>query len=178
MTTPLLPATSAARLRKAERRQRAETVARGLYAEPVSIDGLWLLQRALCGCGCKKPLDPLAVWDEANPPDGYIVIAHVHARGSRGVHDINNVRLWRHACNVAASHREVSQIAKLKRFTPDLSGKLDPAPEPAQEPARRRKGGFQKRPAGVPSPLSKTVRRAALQAHQDAMKRREARNAD
>lgn len=130
-----LPAACASRLRRAEARQRRETKERGLYAEPVSIDGLWLLQRGLCACGCKQPLDPVSSWDEKAPPAAYPVIAHVHARGSRGVHSIDNVRLWRFQCNRDRAVTENTEVAKVKRFTVNLGLK----PDRQERPAPKRK---------------------------------------
>lgn len=119
--TDALPPKALARLGRAEKRQRRETASRGLPAFPVSIMGLWLLQFGKCGCGCDAPLNPLAEWNEKSPPDDYIVIAHVLARGSRGTHDRKNVELWRHACNARDARPDTSGAASVKRFAPDYS---------------------------------------------------------
>lgn len=155
--TPVLTPDALARLEKAEKRQRAETKKRGLEARPVSVLGLWLLQAGLCGCGCDLPLNPDASWDEKNPPDDYIVIAHVLARGSRGTHDRKNVELWRHACNKRDASADTSGAASVKRFTPDMQRKLL---APADDRETRAPGSWSNKPDNYVSPLSKKYRDA------------------
>ena len=110
--------TDLARLIAAEKRQRAETKRRGLKAEAVDVVALFEAQGGNCGCGCGYPLDVASAWDAQRPPPGYAVIGHSLARASRGEHTVENVSLWRHACNRLAGHRETGEAASVKRFTP------------------------------------------------------------
>jgi len=155
--TPQLPVEALERLEKAERRQRRETAKRGLQALPVSVLGLWLLQRGLCGCGCDTPLNPLVEWDEKSPPDDFIVIAHVLARGSRGTHDRKNVELWRHACNKRDAGPDTSGAASVKRFTPDMQRKLLASTE-TRDPKKWQRAG--KIPQPKVSKLSREYRKS------------------
>jgi hypothetical protein len=117
------------KLKAAESRQRANTIKRGLKAEFVSVEGLLLLQRGKCQCGCGEPLDLESAWDSATPPPGYPVIAHVFARGSGGGHLVGNVWLWRHACNAREAPSETRAIAKGKRMAVQINR---PKPSPAK----------------------------------------------
>ena len=132
ITLPI-PPEALARLRNAERRQRKETLDRGLTAVPVSVEGLCLLQmkegKILCGCGCGLPLDFEAKYDPKDTPEGYPIIAHVLARGSRGEHTPLNVQIHRDACNKRDASADTSGAASVKRFTPDMQRRLLATPE-------------------------------------------------
>lgn len=125
MTIPapekLVPAAST-RLQKREKAQRLQTrkmdyKGRSLKVEPVSVDGLWLLQRGTCTCGCKQALNPLAV----HPAPDSIVIAHVLLRTKGGGHTINNVRLWHKRCNdrEAAKEKTAAGVGNRTGFSPE-----------------------------------------------------------
>ncbi len=101
------------RLKKAEARQRRETLARGLRAEFVDVDAIWT---GVCTCGCEQPIDTVSKWNAKNPPAGYPVIAHKLARGSKGEHTRENVEIWRWLCNRSAAGHETSEAASVKRF--------------------------------------------------------------
>lgn len=130
LTLPI-PPDALLRLRTAERRQRKETLDRGLTAVPVSVEGLLLIQKFLCGCGCGLPLDFEAKYDPKETPPGYPVIAHRLARGSRGEHTPRNVSIDRDACNKRDARPDTSGAASVKRFTPDHS-KKDPLSLPLE----------------------------------------------
>lgn len=132
ITLPI-PPEALARLKAAEMRQRNETRKRGLTAMPVSVEGLCLLQmsggKVLCGCGCGLPLDFEAKYDPKATPEGYPVIAHRLARGSRGEHTPRNVAIDRDACNKRDASADTSGAASVKRFTPDMQRRLLATPE-------------------------------------------------
>lgn len=151
-----VPPEALARLRTAERRQRTETKARGLPAEAVSVEGLLLLQRNLCGCKCGAPLDFEAAWSAKDTPPGYPVIAHRIARGSRGGHVVGNVFIDRHACNKRDAGPDTSGAASVKRFTPDFSRKDEP--ELVETRPSRSPSTWQRKPDGYVSKLSKKHR--------------------
>jgi hypothetical protein len=145
--TLAVPPEALARLRTAERRQRAETKARGLPAEPVSVEGLLLLQRNLCGCKCGEPLDFAAVWTPKDTPPGFPVIAHRLARGSKGGHVVGNVFIDRFACNKRDAGPDTSGAASVKRFTPDFSRKDEPQlveTRRSEAPSKWQSAGFRK----------------------------------
>lgn len=156
LTLPV-PPEALARLKRAEARQRNETKARGLTAVPVSVEGLLLIQRFLCGCGCGEPLDFTSEWDEKSPPAGYPVIAHRLARGSRGEHTPRNLGIDRHACNARDAKADTSGAASVKRHTPDMQRKLlQPKDDfPSRDPGKAANGGWGERPQGYVSPLSR-----------------------
>lgn len=151
--TRTLPPEALKRLKRAEQRQRRETKDRNLKAEAVSVEGLWLLQQGQCGCGCGHDLDVESKWDEAKPPHGYPVIAHVLARGSRGEHTIDNVRLWRWHCNWKRSQTEKGEIASVKRHTPKKQFSLLSGRDAGANPKSKRPKG-RKIPQPNVSPLS------------------------
>lgn len=126
--TLAIPPEALARLKTAERRQRQDTKNRGLLAVPVSVEGLLLLQtqgdKIMCGCGCNLPLDFEAKYDPKETPEGYPVIAHRLARGSKGEHTPKNVSIDRDACNKRDAGPDTSGAASVKRFTPDIQRKL------------------------------------------------------
>lgn len=157
ITLPI-PPDALARLRTAERRQRKETLDRGLTAVPVSVEGLCLLQmserKILCGCGCGLPLDFEAKYDPKDTPPGYPVIAHRLARGSRGEHTPRNVSIDRDACNKRDAGPDTSGAASVKRFTPDMQRRLL---TPAEDRVSKSPSSWSK-PDGYVSPLSKKFR--------------------
>lgn len=154
--TLAVPPEALARLRKAEQRQRAETKARGLPAEPVSVEGLLLLARNLCGCGCKQPLDFAAVWTPKDTPPGFPVIAHRLARGSKGGHVVGNVFIDRFACNKRDAGPDTSGAASVKRFTPNWSAKDEPQLVETRRSEAPSK--WSRKPDNYVSPLSKKHR--------------------
>lgn len=120
-----IPPEALKRLKEAEARQRNETKREKLPAEFVSVEGLWLIQRALCGClecakGKASPLNPNAVHGD---PD-HIVIMHIFPRGAKGGHTVANVRLGLASHNLASAHQEWADIAKGRRMAVDFSKKL------------------------------------------------------
>lgn len=117
LTFPRAPAHIIERLQAAEVRQRYDTRTRGLNAEPVNVEGLLLLARNLCACGCKEALDFVSEWDEKSPPPGYPVIAHVFLRKRKGEHTPENVRIWRHGCNQRMAATEKRDVARGDRMT-------------------------------------------------------------
>ena len=154
----LLPAISLTReardrLRKNEAAQRAETKRRGLPVEFVSVEALWLLQQGRCCCpNCGKlPLNPAAVGQEPDAP----TIAHVYLRKRGGGHTIENVRLWRFACNAEMARTERHDTALGDRMAVDLTKKNAPEdtePKPTRKIPSRLGGG---KPEGYVSALSK-----------------------
>lgn len=120
------------RLQQQERRQRLETRRRGLPCEPINVEGLLLLARNLCTCGCARPLDFESEWNAKHPPPMYPIIAHVFARGAKGgSHTRGVVEIWGHACNAKAAPQEWSDIAKGRRMAVNWSAK--DAPEEPRE---------------------------------------------
>ena len=135
------------RLQKNERSQASETKRQGLPVEFVSVEALWILQRGRCACpNCGKlPMDQDAA---AREPDA-IVIAHVYYRKRGGGHTIENVRLWRHACNAAMAATENHDGAVGDRMAVDFTRKLLAKEERKRGSIKSR--GFQKRPDGATS---------------------------
>lgn len=115
--TPALPDTERKRLEAREKAQRRETKLLSLPVEPISIEGLWLLQRGVCGCleRC-GPLNPNATDGD---PDA-IVIGHIHARRFKGWHTAENVRLQRADCNRRYSGQENKAQGTANRLTPKV----------------------------------------------------------
>ncbi|WP_370372953.1 hypothetical protein [Henriciella pelagia] len=127
--TSTLPEEEKARLTRNEAAQRRETAKRGLPAVPVSVEGLWLIQRGCCGCDECRCEVPLVV--------GKIVIAHRHFRGGVGSpgHMPHNVQLWNEDCNKREAPLEVSAKAKGERMAVDLTRtKADPKKSKWQKP--------------------------------------------
>jgi len=120
--TPALPPAELTRLKKREAAQRSQTRAMAkasktrLKVETVSIEGLWLLQRGVCGCDERcGPLNPNA---EHGDPD-HIVFGHLTARRFGGGHTIRNSALQRADCNQAATKHENNRGRVETKFTPD-----------------------------------------------------------
>ena len=148
ITLPV-PPEALARLKDAEARQRNETKRKKLPAEFVSVEGLWLIQRGLCGClECAKgeaaKLNPEAVHGE---PD-HIVIMHLFPRGAKGGHTVANVRLGRADHNRASAHQEWSDIALGRRMAVNWSAKDEPLIETreSRSPAKWQSAGFRRDP--------------------------------
>lgn len=131
-----------ARLQKNERAQASETKRRGLPVEFVSVEALWLLQRGCCVCpSCKRtPMDPEGRGQEPDAP----VIAHVFLRKRKGGHTIENVRLWRHACNaaMAATENRDTSLGDRMAVQRDLIAK----PKEERRSGAIQSRGFQKPP--------------------------------
>lgn len=107
-----LPESERKRLETRERSQRAETKKRGLPVERISVEALWLLQGAVCGCEARcAPLNPHAVHGD---PD-HTVIGHVNGRSFNGGHLIRTVFLQRAECNAREAARENTERASRRR---------------------------------------------------------------
>lgn len=156
ITFPRAPQHAIDRLQEREQAQRSETKARNLPAEPICVEGLLLLQRNLCGCGCGEPLDFDAKWSAKDCPPGFPIIAHRLARGSRGGHVVGNVFIDRDACNKRDASADTTGAASVKRFTPNMQAKLLPKSEDRETRSPDKASGFWK-PKG-PSVLSKAHR--------------------
>lgn len=141
-TFPRAPQAIILRLQRQEVAQRRETLKKNLRAEPVSVEGLLLLQRNLCGCGCGEPLDFESPWDPKNPPPGYPCIAHRLSRGSKGEHTAKNVSVDRTACNARDAKVDTSGAASVKRFAVDWFKREVPKSE--RRPGKIRSRGFDK----------------------------------
>ena len=136
-----------ARLQKNERAQASETKRRGLPVEFVSVEALWLLQRGCCVCpNCNRtPMDPDGKGQEPDAP----VIAHVFLRKRKGGHTIENVRLWRHACNAAMAATEKRDTSKGDRMAVNWSAKDEPElieTRESRSPQKILSAGFRKPP--------------------------------
>lgn len=146
-----VPAAEQKRLRDREAAQRRETKARDLPALPISVEGLWMVQRGMCTCPeCRGevPLNPHA---EAGS-DERIVIAHVFYRAGKGSpgHVPHNVALWPSRCN----RREARDENRARGRGNHQAVKKLLATD--RKPERKSKSrGFSKAPAGYVSPLSK-----------------------
>ena len=143
LTWAEVPDAEKARLRDREAAQRRETKKRGLPALPVSVEGLWLVQRGMCTCNECRGEVPLVV--------GKIVIAHPHFRAGKGSpgHVPTNVSLWLEQCNKREAGPETTAMWKGRRFEPDLTRTKAKA---------KPKGSFRKPPKNYVSPLSKEGR--------------------
>jgi hypothetical protein len=111
---PRMSEKARARLRKNEAAQRSDTKTRGLPSEFVSVEALWLLQQGRCCCpNCDRmPMNPEGVGQEPDAP----TIAHVYLRKRGGGHTIENVRLWRFACNQTMAATENADTARGDRM--------------------------------------------------------------
>jgi hypothetical protein len=107
-----VPESERERLRDREAAQRSKTRTRGLPVEPISIEGLWLIQSGRCGCHDRcGPLNPFA-----KPyADDQTVIGHIDGRAYAGGHTINSVRLQLASCNRKDAGREATERASRKR---------------------------------------------------------------
>lgn len=108
-----LPEAERQRLHKNEVSNRSRARKAGLPAVPVSVEGLWMIQRGCCSCDRCRCEVPLVI--------GKIVIAHrkyLKGQGSPG-HVPHNVELWNGPCNADEAKQEVSDGAKFDRFKPD-----------------------------------------------------------
>ena len=96
------------RLRAREAAQRSETRSRGMRVEPVSVEGLWILQRGICSCHDRcGPLNPFA-----KPyADDQTVIGHIDGRHFTECHTIDSVRLQLASCNRKDAAREATERA-------------------------------------------------------------------
>jgi len=105
-------------------------------------------QNGRCGCGCGKRLDfqkPRQITDE-----------HLNPLFSGGANDLENRALWDSDCSKEKTRKEAPDRAKVRRIE---QGKT-------QADKRSRRGGssihgrgFQPKPEGYVSPLSKEGRR-------------------
>ncbi|MEO0449064.1 MAG: hypothetical protein AAFZ74_01955 [Pseudomonadota bacterium] len=133
-----LPEAERQRLHKNEVSNRSRVRAKGLPVLPVSVEGLWLIQRGMCPCNVCQYKRPLEV--------GKIVIAHkdfTSGKRSPG-HVPSNVELWREECNQREAPSETSGFHKGNRFTPDsvsISEKRDRKAKPKSKIQSR---GFSK----------------------------------
>lgn len=108
LTWRQVPESERERLRAREAAQMAETRRRRMRVEPVSIEGLWLLQRGMCGCDERcAPLNPFA-----RPyADDQTIIGHIHGRDFTECHTIDSVRLQLASCNRKDAKREATERA-------------------------------------------------------------------
>lgn len=97
---------------------------------------LLLEQSGRCGCGCGKKLKPDQIIDE-----------HVVALDFLGSNDLSNRSLWDRDCSKAKTAKDLAAAAKGKRIRRETG---NGPKRPIQSP------GFQQRPEGVPSALSKS----------------------
>ena len=111
-----VPQQEKARLKRNEARQRRQTEKRGLPALPISVEGLWLIQRGMCTCNDCRGEVPLEV--------GSIVIAHPHYRAGKGSpgHVPTNVSLWLKRCNDREARKEMAALRRGRRLAVDLTG--------------------------------------------------------
>lgn len=140
---PMLSPEALKRLQKNERAQASKTKAQGLAVEFVSVEALWLLQRGCCVCpNCERtPMDPEGKGQEPDAP----VIAHVFLRKRKGGHTIENVRLWRHACNAAMAATENRDTALGDRMAVNWTKKDEPElieTRPSRSPRKWQSAGF------------------------------------
>ncbi len=143
ITWPQVPDAEKERLKAREAAQRRETKKRGLPAWPVSVEGLWLVQRGMCTCpecAGQKPLNPFT---EAGDDDR-IVLAHVYFRAGKGSpgHVPHNVALWPHKCNAREAGGETSALAKGNRMAVNKILAVDRPKEEKRNGSRRQSRGF------------------------------------
>jgi hypothetical protein len=142
-----LPLEELARLEKVEVANRARGREMGVPVSPVSIMGLWLIQRQICGClaKCGRPLNPRA---KHGDPD-HIVFSHLHPMSAKGgTHDAINCRLCWAECNSTSGHQEWRDVSKGRRMSVNLGLKpadLEEANEVVRSVGRFRSRGFDKR---------------------------------
>lgn len=111
-----VPAAEKVRLKRREAAQRRHTETLGLPALPISVQGLWLVQRGMCTCNKCRGNVPLEV--------GRIVVAHPFYRAGKGSpgHVPTNVSLWLERCNRREARKEVAALAKGRRLAALPSG--------------------------------------------------------
>lgn len=132
----LVPAEEKARLARNEAAQRRRTKERGLPALPVSVHGMWLVQRGRCTCNeCRG---------EVALQPGDIVIAHPYFRAGKGSpgHVPTNVALWRAACNEREARAETSALGRGRRLSVNAARPSCPRQSPKWP---KRKNGFKSR---------------------------------
>jgi hypothetical protein len=112
LTWRQVPESERERLRAREAAQRSETRNRGMKVEPVSVEGLWMLQRGMCGCDERcAPLNPFA-----KPyADDQTIIGHIDGRHFTECHTIDSVRLQLASCNRKDAGREATERASRKK---------------------------------------------------------------
>ena len=119
------------RLRAREAAQRSETRNRGMRVEPISIEGLWLIQAGMCGCDDRcAPLNPFA-----KPyADDQTVIGHIDGRHFTQCHTIDSVRLQLASCNRKDAKREATERASRAKAEAVRGLKAE---KPKAEPQKR-----------------------------------------
>lgn len=139
MTLPWseVPAEEKARLIAREKTHRRETAKKGLKAESVSVEALWMLQRGFCGCHDGEACGPLNPHAKHGDPD-HIVIGHDEARRFEAGHTRRNVILQRADCNQKQSGQENSWQRRQTKFIPD------PEREPTRAKPKRGHGSIPK----------------------------------
>ena len=133
-----LPEAERKRLHDNEVSNRSRVRAKDLPVMPVSVEGLWLIQRGMCPCkvcNYKRPLEP-----------GKIVIAHPdYTSGKRSPgHVPKNVELWREECNQREAPSETSGFHKGNRFRPDCISIADKRERKAKPKGKIQSRGFSK----------------------------------
>jgi len=137
-----VPESERERLRAREAAQRSETRNRGMRVEPVSVEGLWMLQRGICHCHARcGPLNPFA---EPYAPD-QTVIGHIDGRDFTQGHTIDTVRLQLASCNANDAKREATERASRKRAAMVRGMKLVKPDAEQQEAKPNRKTQWAKR---------------------------------
>jgi hypothetical protein len=157
MTWREVPDGEKERLRAREAAQRSETRRRGMKVEPVSVEALWMLQRGLCGCPERcAPLNPFA----KAYADDQTVIGHIDGRHFTECHTIDSVRLQLASCNRKDAGREATERASRAKAEAvrGLKPTRDEKPRKAAGGSRIKSRGFQEKPEGYVSPLSKASR--------------------
>lgn len=143
-----LPEAERKRLHRNEVSNRSRVRAKGLPVLPVSVEGLWLIQRGMCSCNECQYTKPLIV--------GEIVIAHpdfTSGKRSPG-HVPTNVELWNRPCNERETPSETSGFHKGNRFKPDCMTISEKREAKASKKSNWPSRPFQK--SNRPSVLSKT----------------------
>ena len=130
------------RLRAREAAQRSETRNRGMRVEAVSVEGLWMLQRGMCGCDERcAPLNPFA-----KPyADDQTIIGHIDGRHFTECHTIDSVRLQLASCNRKDAGREATERASRKRAEAVRWLKTEPKPKPKSKFKRKMDGSVVER---------------------------------
>lgn len=108
-----VPEAERKRLHNAEVRNRSRAREAQLPVHPVSVEGLWMIQRGMCACRECNYGQPLI--------DGDTVIAHrkhLKSRTTSPGHVAHNVQLWRKVCNDREARQEKKDLAKFDRFEP------------------------------------------------------------
>jgi hypothetical protein len=150
-------------MKRIERAAFYKTRKDGQPAAFVNVEAIWLLHGGRCCCdqvrdpGCGgKPMDPEKTGAHPDAP----TLAHVEARRRRlsGSHGPENCRWWRAECNAAMAKIEARDHGVGSRMAVDFSRKDEPQPELVATRMSCAPKGWQKKPDGYVSKLSKKHR--------------------